>query len=327
MSELAPEPPLDGGNAVARPSRIWLRSFYGFAPEEDGYIGWTEPDRRDRMLGLIEDGDMFMIYGASSAETVRAERNRVIGFLQIEARPIQDIDKASPAGMERKRQKGWSDRWTNAIPVVRAWRVDEPILLERIAPKTYRPEAGQAIAVWSPPLLPEEIEQALKIRVTEVSVFGEPPLSGGSLSRAPLAQAFTPSRAFPGSFGARTSFYEDGPTRMYLARFEGDGFALLGETPRYGDKSVLLKIGVSNDPRRRVQELNSGIPPAAIGRWTIPMVSEPYGDRAAAEVAEKAFKDIAAKELRSLGGEFFIGKWDAAEIVFARIPGVSRFGG
>ncbi|TFW13996.1 hypothetical protein EGY25_01950 [Brevundimonas intermedia] len=66
----------------------------------------------------------------------------MIGFLQIEARPIQDIDKASPAGMERKRQKGWSDRWTNAIPVVRAWRVDEPILLERIAPKTYRPEAG-----------------------------------------------------------------------------------------------------------------------------------------------------------------------------------------
>ena len=327
MSELAHEPSLKGRNVPARPRRIWLRSFYGFGPEEDGYIGWTEPDRRDRMLGLVEDGDMFMIYGASSAETARAERNRVIGFLQIEARPINDSDKASPAGMERKRQKGWSDRWTNAIPVVRAWRVDVPILLERIAPKTYRPEAGQAIAVWSPPLLPEEVEQALKIRVTEISVFGEPPLSGRSLVRASLAQAFTPSSAFLGSFGARTSFYEDGPTRMYMARFVGDGFALLGETPRYGDKSVLLKIGVSNDPRRRVQELNSGIPPAAIGRWKIPIVSEPYGDRAAAEVAEKAFKDIAAKELRSLGGEFFIGKWDAAEIVFARIPGVSRFGG
>lgn len=312
---------------LARPRRIWLRSFYGFAPEDDGYIGWTEADRRDRMLSLVEDRDLFMIYGASNTETVRTERNKVIGFLQIEARPIQDIDKASPAGMERKRQKGWSDRWTSAIPVLRAWRVDEPILLERIAPKTYRPEAGQAIAVWSPPLLPEEVERALKIKVTEVNVFGEPPLSSGSLSRARLAQAFTPSRAFPGSFGARTSFYEDGPTRMYMARFEGDGSALLGKTPRYGDKSVLVKIGVSNDPRRRVQELKSGIPPAAIGRWAIPMVSEPYEDRAAAEVAEKAFKDIADKELRSLGGEFFIGKWDAAEVLFARIPDVSRFGG
>ncbi|MNF04986.1 hypothetical protein D3C80_2046180 [compost metagenome] len=73
--------------------------------------------------------------------------------------------------------------------------------------------------------------------------------------------------------------------------------------------------------------MNSGIPPAAIVRWAIPMVSQPYEDRAAAEVAETVFKDIADKELRSLGGEFFIGKWDAAEILFARIPGISRFGG
>lgn len=310
---------------AARPRRIWLRSLYGFGPEDDGYIGWTDPDRRDRMLSLVEDGDLFMIYGASSADTARAERNKVIGFLQIEARPIKDVDKASLAGMDRKRRKGWSDRWTNALPVVRAWRADEPILLERIAPQTYRPEAGQAIAVWSPPLLPEEVDRALKIKVTEVGVFGEP-LGDDGLTRAPLARAFTPSRAFPGGFGERAVVYEDGPTRMYLARFEGDGFALLGETPRYGDKSVLLKIGVSNDHRRRVEELNCGIPPAAVGRWVISMLSEPYDGRRAAEAAEQAFKDVAAQRLRSLGREFFIGEWAAAEIIFAGIPGVSRFG-
>ena len=34
----------------------------------------------------------------------------------------------------------------------------------------------------------------------------------------------------------------------------------------------------------------------------------------------------AAKQLQSLGGEFFRGDWTAAQLIFAAIPGVSRFG-
>src|SRR6185436_20209670 len=157
------------------------------------------------------------------------------------------VDRASPAGLQRKRAKGWADRLTYAIPVVRAWRTDESILLERIAQKTYRPEAGQAIAVWNPPLLPAEIDLALKVKVTEVSVFGEPPIPETALKRSAFGDAFKPSRAFPGGFGQRTATYEDSPTCMYLARFDGDGFALLGQPKPQFDKSVLVKIGVSND--------------------------------------------------------------------------------
>ncbi len=309
-----------------KPRHIWLRAFYGFSPEDDGYIGWTEEGPRDRMLGLIEDGDLFMIYGAVSSETNRAHRNRVLGFLQVEARAIRDIDKASTVGINRKRARGWKDNWTHAIPVVRAWRVDEPILLERVAPQTYRPEAGQAIAVWSPPLLPEEVERAFRIKVTEVSVFGEPPIASTGLEKTPLGQVFRPSRAFPGSFGERTATYEDGPTRLYLARFEGDGFALLGQAKPQFDKSALVKIGVSNDVNRRLLELNAGFPPAAIGKWTMQLVSEAYDGRQAAEAAEQVFKDGAEKQLQSLGGEFFRGDWTTAQSIFAMVPGVSRFG-
>ncbi|MCV3765100.1 hypothetical protein [Rhizobium sp. TRM95796] len=54
-----------------KPRSIRLRSFYGFNPEEDGYIGWSEETARDRMLGQIVDGDLFLIYGATSSETRR----------------------------------------------------------------------------------------------------------------------------------------------------------------------------------------------------------------------------------------------------------------
>lgn len=184
------------------------------------------------MLGLVEDGDLLVIYGASSNETEKSNRNQVLGFLQVAKRAIRDIDKASAAEMQRKLDSGWRGKWTFAIPVVRAWRATESILLERIAPKTYRPEAGQAIAVWSPPLFPEEVDLALRIRVREVNVFGEPALADPQQVGVPFATAFKPSRAFRGSFGLRASLYEDGPTYLYLARFDGDGDALLSQKSR-----------------------------------------------------------------------------------------------
>ncbi|MGE6742409.1 hypothetical protein ACQKGC_19235 [Allorhizobium pseudoryzae] len=311
----------------SKPRSIRLRSFYGFSPEEDGYLGWSEKASRDRMLGLVEDGDLFMIYGAASAETNKNERHRVLGFLQVEARPIRDVDKASPLGLKRKRDNGWAEKWSHALPVVRAWRVDEPMLLETIAPVTYRAEAGQAIAVWNPELTPSEIDLALRIKVTEVNVFGEPPVAETAVKKRPLAEVYQPSKAFPGSFGERTSTYEDGPTHLYLARFVGDGFGLMGLQKPQFDKSDLIKIGVSNDVNRREEELNCGFPPAAKGRWKIEMTSQLYDTKAAAEAAEQAFKDRGQKELTSLGGEFFRGDWMKALSTFASIPGASRFGG
>jgi len=312
---------------LARPRSIRLRSFYAFHPEEEGYLGWSEAAARDRMLERIEDGDLFLIYGAASAETNKRERNRVLGFLQVERRAILDSEKSSPTSLAWKRDSGWPERWKHAVPVVRAWRVDEPMLLETIAPVTYRPEAGQAIAVWSPELTPSEIDLALKVKVSEVNVFGEAPVAETAAKKVPLADAFQPSRAFPGSFGERTSVYEDGPTHLYLGRFEGDGFAMLGLPKPQFDKSELIKIGVSNDVKRRVKELNCGFPPAAKGRWKIELTSQLYDNKAAAEAAEKAFKDRGQKELTSLGGEFFSGDWMKAQSIFASVPGASRFGG
>ncbi len=307
------------------PRRIWLRSFYGFTPEEDGYIGWTEEGPRNRIMSLVEAGDLFLIYGAASAETTRVQRSRVMGFLQIDKEAIRDTDKSSALGMKRKLDAGWKDKWSYALPVRRAWRAEESILLEQIAFKTYRAEAGQAIAVWNPPLLPEEVEQALRIRVSEVNVFGEPPIELAKTEKVPLRDVFTPSRAFPGSFGESTVNREDGPTLLYLMRFDGDGHALLGRRHTQNDKRLLMKIGVSTDLARRVAELNSGFPPAAIGKWTPALKSNLFPDRKSAEDAEQIFKETAVKDLESVGGEFFWGNWRDAELVFAHIPGVARF--
>lgn len=169
---------------------IWLRSFFGFGPEEDGYIGWTQEAGRNHVMRNIAPGDLMMIYGAGSGHTDPSQKLRILGFLQVDPQPIRDIDKASAKGIERKKANGWEDKWTHGLPVRRAWRVDTPARLDQIADKTYRPEKGRAIAAWSPAIEPEEMKKAIGLKVTEVPVFGEPPLTGGLVNQ-PLSEAFS----------------------------------------------------------------------------------------------------------------------------------------
>jgi hypothetical protein len=86
-----------------------------------------------------------------------------------------------------------------------------------------------------------------------------------------------------------------------------------------------VKIGVSNEPKRRIEELNSRIPPAALGKWKMELVSQPYPDRKAAEAVEQQFKNKGEVALESLGKEFFWGDWTSAMLLFSCLPGASRF--
>ena len=314
-------------NGLPESKRIRIRSFYGFGPEEDGYVGWSQEQARDAYLRKLSDGDILMIYGASSAETERAQRSYVLGFVEIEARPIRDTEKASALGQQIKREKGWADRWTYAIPVKRAWRAEEKVMIGRIAFNSYRPEAGQALAVHGAELDEAEVAEALKIKVCEVNVFGEKPISDQGTPVVPFEKAFKPSRAFPGSKGERTATYEDGDTYLYLAVYDGDGHSFVGRKNSIGDTSVALKIGISSDPKRRCAELNAGIPPAASGRWALRVTSQPFPDMKSAEHAEALFKDQSGRHLESLGHEFFWGRLDHAETLCWSLPGMSRFRG
>lgn len=305
--------------------QIRIRSFYGFGPEEDGYVGWTRESSRDAYLRKLNDGDLIMIYGASTAETEKSLRSYVLGFLAVDATPIRDYEKSSQVGLNRKRDAGWADKWTYAIPVRRAWRAEEKMMISRIAFNSYRSEAGQALAVHGADLDPDEIAQALKIKVREVNVYGEPRVAENETPVRPFAEVFRPSRAFPGSFGERTSTFQDGEAYLYLAVYAGDGHAFIGKKKSFGDKSVALKVGVTNAPKRRCAELNAGVPPAATGKWTLRVTSQPFPDKKSAEDVEAQFKQRSTGRLESLGGEFFWGNLEDAESLCWSLPGMSRF--
>ncbi|WP_298922648.1 hypothetical protein [uncultured Roseobacter sp.] len=41
---------------------IWLRSFFGFSPEEDGYIGWSKDANRKHVLSKASSSDLMTIF-------------------------------------------------------------------------------------------------------------------------------------------------------------------------------------------------------------------------------------------------------------------------
>src|SRR5262249_33687533 len=148
--------------------------------------------------------------GADAAETAMEDRRQALGFLEVDLLPIGDSERSSPEGLKRKIASGWKDRWTYAVPVRRAWRVNRRIEVKHLAPTTYRPERARVIPARGELMTREEIENVVKLPVSPMNVFGEPAINSSSEREFALRTVFKPSRGINPTFGTRTSEFEDG---------------------------------------------------------------------------------------------------------------------
>ena len=94
----------------------------------------------------------------------------------------------------------------------------------------------------------------MKLEVVEVPVFGEPPLVDPSAIKAPLFDSFNPSRGLSPSFGIHTVNRADGEHRLYVMKMEGEIAAVLYRPATTLCKKRLVKVGFSNDVKRRCNE-------------------------------------------------------------------------
>lgn len=296
--------------------QVWIKAFWGFSPHEDGYLGFTKEGDRRKFLGKAKAGDLVLIYGADAPETQVADRRQALGFLEIDPVPIADKVKMSSVGAERKRVNGWLDRWTFAVPVRRAWRVNRRIEVKHIAPRTYSDGMFRTIANRGAVLDDLETRTALQLPVSEVAVFGEPALTELDAAEYSMGNAFEPSRGVVPFFGTKTVTTEDGDHYLYLMTFEGDTARLLGRrSDPLWDKG-LFKVGLSRDPARRCGELNAGLPPASKFRWSLSYTSKAFPNGQLAKTAEDDMKAKFAGLFESQGGEFFLGKPDEVHSAF-----------
>jgi hypothetical protein len=306
------------GSEIKR--RVWLRAFWGFNPEEGGYLGFTNEGNRDRFIQEYRPGDLVLIYGADQKQTQQDQRRQLLGFLEVQPTPITDVERSSQIERSRKAANGWLNRWTYAVPVTRAWRVNRKIEAHNLARRTFETHNPVLIASRCELLTPEEAESALSLPVTPANVFGEPPLSANEITgETELRKFFEPSRGVTPSFGNRQFTVEDSENRLYVLKLEGDNAAFLGRQNYEVAGRAIVKIGHAKEPRDRCDTHNSHLPPACAFRWKIELISRPFPNGAEAKNAEDRLKSEFAGRFESLGGEFFLVSEDALNSEFSRL--------
>lgn len=306
-------------------SSVWLTGFWGFAPEEEGILGFTDPRDRDRLFDLIDERQLVCIYGAASPETDSNLVHHLLGVLEVERTPIDSWEKMSEAAKTRNIALGRQEKWRYAMPVRRAWRTNHTLDVKQVFPQSYDSKNGRYIAKFGTWLVPKEARWLLeRVPFRQVNVFGEAPITpfdGGVAEIGLMSRLLEPSRGVFGSFGERSYEVQDRPHKLYLALFPSSPELLVGRPIPKG--VALVKIGISGNIKNRLRALNLSFPQTATIGWKITRTA-PFPDRSSAAAAEDSFKAKAVKDFgaSSLGKEFFIMDLRKAEELFNELSPV-----
>lgn len=296
--------------------QVWVRAFYGFNPEDAGYLGFTYEPQREEMLQRMRDGDLVLIYGAVGDLTESKLKRQALGFLEITREACSDRERSDQSAIDWKIENDFVDRWTFGVKARRAWRIINRVHIKTIAPSAYVNEKRFERTTRAVLLQPEERERALSHPVIQVNVYGEPAIDAAELSVGVLGDLLKPSRGIPPAIGSRTATYEGGDNSLYLMVLEGGAETLLGRSGGHVGKA-LIKIGRSNDPKRRLQEVNGGFPESGICHWKL-LHSHPFPDATAAHRYEDELKALFDAHFTSQGGEFFTADQARSEKEFIR---------
>lgn len=294
--------------------QVWLRAFYGFDPEGAGYLGFTREAQREEMLSKMTDGDLVLIYGAVESLTQPDLRSQALGFLEVTQERCVDKTRQSEESIAWKKEHGFSERWTYGIKVRRAWRVQNRVRIKTIAPKAYDNKNRFERTTRAILLESDERYRALSHPVRQVNVFGEPRIAEGELAKGALEKLLKPSRGIPPSFGSRSSDYQDGENHLYLMMLTQNAGSLLGNSVLHVGKA-LAKVGRSNDPVRRLREINEGFPEQSIVKWRL-IGTQKFEDGRAAHDYETDLKMQFERRFQSQGNEFFTGETEAITRAF-----------
>ncbi|MBW4331388.1 hypothetical protein KY084_10945 [Stakelama sp. CBK3Z-3] len=285
---------------------VWLTSYYGFAPESWGLLGFTQEWMRRDFLDNSRPGALVVIYGAGGAENP-LERGRILGVQQQSHIRGHKRDFV-PANRwaDEQRDEGRRDKWNYALKAVRAWRVSAETRprVQEFAPETYSPSSATLIGARGRRLTVSEARGLLDLDLTEVTVFG-----GASVDfhvSGPAREILRPSKAGPVSQAAFMTRESEGPKHLYILALEGNADHFLGHS---AEGNRIVKVGFSRSPDTRCYSHNCALPAGAF-RWSVLRSSakdrSPFPSSSHALAGEKVMKNLLDQHGSSLGREFFL---------------------
>ena len=287
--------------------QVWLTSFYGFSPQNWGFLGFASDSKRQSFINRSEPGVLVVVYGAQRAPK-KGDRGQVLGILQMthEKGRAEDFMPAN-AYAAKQADPDRKDKWDFAVRAVRAWAVtpESSLAIADFAPKTFSPERSQTIGSQGMPLTVEEARNILKFDLVEVPVFGGASSGLSEIVAAPAA--LSPSKPGPVSKAPHERKESEGPKHLYVLQLIGNEDHFLGRDAK-GMK--IIKVGFSASPTTRRDDHNRALPAGAF-EWvvlhsTFMDGAGPFPTSDHAICGENLLKADLVRDAESLRGEFFL---------------------
>ena len=305
--------------------RVFVTGFWGFEPADEGYVGFTHQSTRDRLLNEWRDGDLLLIIGVKGQHTEKHDVGRCLGLVDVDPRPILDHEGASPEGYRRKVEKFGVDRWQYAMPIRKAWFVGREVKARHVAPETCSANNARAVATSYRLLTPAEAARVRGLPLRKAELWGRPDWIADPAELATETTAAREYRRGPApNFGTFTTVRSDGETCLYLMVLEGPLDSMFPKHLPAASARAVVKVGRSNDPKGRCEQLNCGFPPDAGVRWKLSGVQRFDTAEEAHDAESAALTDLREAGM-SLGKEFGLVAEKDVLAFLARYAGSSSF--
>ncbi len=306
-------------------ARVFLTGMWGFNSAREGYVGFTKESIRDRLIAEHQPGDLMLIVGQRGEFSEQRDVGRLLGIVELSPVPILEAERMAPETYRDKVARFGADRWKFALPIKRSWVMGREMQASTMLPVSYAHKYARSVGASYRELTPEETTRVLELPVKAVAVWGEPdwrPDQENSDGEMTIINAA--SRGPRPWFGRSETCRSDGDTKLYLMKLYGCVDALFPKLRPATSQQVIIKVGRSNDPTRRVRELNFGFPKTAQAEWKLEHVQN-FRTADEAHDAEQKLLDHLSGRGCSLGDEFAIIPTKEVSILLAKYAGSSAF--
>ena len=147
----------------------WITAFWSWRPLWWGCVGWTFPGARRRVVDLMPDPFLCVIYTTKSVPLPEERPNagRVMGMYEL-THEIGHRDAHSPPDAH----PFFPERWQHALRATRAWEFPDRPLVEWLEPEIYEvPGLARTTGIHGKPLSRAGWRRLRSLAVEEVDLF------------------------------------------------------------------------------------------------------------------------------------------------------------
>lgn len=303
--------------------QVWITSYWGWAPETWGCVGFTEKGRRETFLKEVPFPFLMVVYVTENAPRAPAcDLGRVTGFYEVFNLPGDR--RQFTAEIHHALE---DDKWRYSLKALRAFEILPEFRphIRDFDPSILNEKRSQSVAKHGAKLAGDVVDRLKALPLYEVPVFG--------VSQSVRSEIFIPSstapknneRGFVSGGASRTAGYEVGEPKdtekeLYILKLSGDPEVFLGRA--CAGRSI-YKVGLSISPDTRAKSFNHGMLQGAF-QWDVIKSTTRTGDArypnfGVAEKGEMAMKTVLGKDSElHLGGEFYLANEEEIEHAWMR---------